>query len=230
MKTKKVEGRLLHKKFKIKESVLRKMIRDVIKEESDYQNFFTATLKKFGVKSPNELGNKKRKFFNYIDKYWDAGSNETDIDETLEFPSFHKKRSLQRTKAQKRDQILKISEGKRQLIEGDEYHVAGYYDNKSGPDSLRTRYGPRSFEQAYNDAKKLLSRKKKDREWGETIGYISVSGVGNKFAILFIDSDYIKARNSSDFRTNVRYVVWKDVAKQVLSTGKPATGEYPMGL
>ena len=50
---------------------------DVKKEESDkqkkYQAFFQKALKKFGVDSPAELeGDKKKEFFDYIDKNYEA--------------------------------------------------------------------------------------------------------------------------------------------------------------
>ena len=56
------------------------------KEEADeqsekqkkYQKFFNAALKKFGVKSPAELeGEKKKEFFDYVDKHYE-GDNEAD--------------------------------------------------------------------------------------------------------------------------------------------------------
>jgi len=52
-------------------------------EETDkqkkYQAFFQKALKKFGVKSPQELDKEKRKeFFNYVDKNYDAGEGESD--------------------------------------------------------------------------------------------------------------------------------------------------------
>ena len=52
-------------------------------EESEkqkaYQKVFQAALKKFGVKSPAELDKEKKKeFFDYVDKNYDAGDNESD--------------------------------------------------------------------------------------------------------------------------------------------------------
>lgn len=48
-------------------------------KQKKYQAFFQKALKKFGVKSPSELDKEKRKeFFNYVDKNYDAGENETD--------------------------------------------------------------------------------------------------------------------------------------------------------
>ena len=55
--------------------VIRKMIRE---EETAYQKFFQKTLDKFGAKSPADLDDEKKKaFFNYVDKNW-AGDEETD--------------------------------------------------------------------------------------------------------------------------------------------------------
>ncbi len=43
-------------------------------EEGDYEQFFQSAMKKFGIKSPDELGSdeKKKKFFNYVDKNYKA--------------------------------------------------------------------------------------------------------------------------------------------------------------
>jgi len=47
-------------------------------EDEEYQKFFNATLKKFGADSPEKLSDdKKKKFFDYIDKNWKA-KKETD--------------------------------------------------------------------------------------------------------------------------------------------------------
>ena len=48
-------------------------------KQKKYQAFFQKALKKFGVKSPSELDKEKRKeFFDYVDKNYDAGEGETD--------------------------------------------------------------------------------------------------------------------------------------------------------
>ena len=47
-------------------------------KQKKYQAFFDKALKKFGVKSPNELeGDKKKEFFDYVDANYEA-DNETD--------------------------------------------------------------------------------------------------------------------------------------------------------
>ena len=64
--------------FKITEDELREMIKDVIKEETEYQKFFNKALAKFKISSPKELsGDKEKEFYDYVDKNWKA-ENETD--------------------------------------------------------------------------------------------------------------------------------------------------------
>ena len=47
-------------------------------KQKKYQAFFNKALKKFGVKSPQELeGDKRKEFFDYIDANW-KGDNESD--------------------------------------------------------------------------------------------------------------------------------------------------------
>lgn len=46
-----------------------------LKEDTEYQKFFKSAMDKFGVKSPKELSDKKKKeFFNYVDKNYKAKS------------------------------------------------------------------------------------------------------------------------------------------------------------
>ena len=48
-------------------------------KQKKYQEFFKKALKKFGVNSPAELEKEKRKeFFDYVDKNYDAGEGESD--------------------------------------------------------------------------------------------------------------------------------------------------------
>ena len=47
-------------------------------KKEEYEKFFNAALKKFDASSPAELsGDKKKEFFNYVDKEW-SGSDESD--------------------------------------------------------------------------------------------------------------------------------------------------------
>jgi len=60
--------------MKITKVKLRKLIKET-KEE--YQDFFKKALKKFDVKSPADLDDKKKKeFFDYIDSNWNSSDEE----------------------------------------------------------------------------------------------------------------------------------------------------------
>jgi len=50
---------------------------EITEEDTRYAKFFKGALKKFGVSTPAELGDKKKEFFNYVDKNYSA-ENETD--------------------------------------------------------------------------------------------------------------------------------------------------------
>ena len=50
---------------------------EITEQDTKYAKFFRGALKKFGVDSPAELGDKKKEFFNYVDKNYSA-ENETD--------------------------------------------------------------------------------------------------------------------------------------------------------
>mgnify|MGYP003985201425 FL=1 len=52
-------------------------IREASGDKEAYQKFFQGLLKKFGVKSPAELDDaKKKEFFNAIEKGWEGKSEE----------------------------------------------------------------------------------------------------------------------------------------------------------
>jgi intein-encoded DNA endonuclease-like protein len=49
-------------------------MKELTNQEGDYEEFFQKAMKKFGIKSPDELGSdeKKKEFFNYVDKNYKA--------------------------------------------------------------------------------------------------------------------------------------------------------------
>ena len=50
-----------------------KEVPNCIPEDTEYQKFFNTALDKFKVSSPDELeGDKKKEFFDYVDKNWKA--------------------------------------------------------------------------------------------------------------------------------------------------------------
>lgn len=47
------------------------------KKDVEYEKFFKSALKKFGVTEPDELeGDKKKEFFDYVDKNWKSDKEE----------------------------------------------------------------------------------------------------------------------------------------------------------
>jgi hypothetical protein len=66
-------GNILGRYYKIGESV-----KEETGNKEEYQKFFNAALKKYGVSSPDDLDDEKKKdFYNYIDANWE-GDNEND--------------------------------------------------------------------------------------------------------------------------------------------------------
>ena len=66
-------GNILGRYYEIGEQVT-----EVEGDKEEYQKFFNAALKKFGISSPDELDDdKKKEFFNYVDKNYKA-EKETD--------------------------------------------------------------------------------------------------------------------------------------------------------
>lgn len=64
----------------MKHTQLKELVAQITEEEmTKYQKFFQSALKKFGVSSPADFKDtdKKKEFFNYVDKNYDA-ENETD--------------------------------------------------------------------------------------------------------------------------------------------------------
>jgi hypothetical protein len=111
------------------------------------------------------------------------------------------------------------------LGEGDipTYYSAEYYDKQGGHGEIGN--WP-SFKTAYSKAMELYKREKKQGLLGTSTGYIGVAGSGDEFAIIFLDQNYLKNMSQNDFKDQVAYRTWMNVAKKVLSSGKPAKGTY----
>lgn len=82
--------------MKINKSKIRETIKDIIREETQYQIFFKKALKKFGVSSPDEFESeeKKKEFFDYVDDNWKADDETTesvDYNEDTEYQKFFRK-------------------------------------------------------------------------------------------------------------------------------------------
>ena len=63
----------------MKAELLKWGIKEEVVNEEKYEAFFKKAMKKFKIKDIEDLNDKERaKFFNWVDKNWDAGENETD--------------------------------------------------------------------------------------------------------------------------------------------------------
>ena len=100
-----VEAILDDAKLKIKESV-----EEATGDKEAYQKFFNGALKKFGVKSPSQLkGDKKKEFFDYVDKNWKADHEEqTKKEETMTKKSLKDAVSHMKEKKSKVQEALTI--------------------------------------------------------------------------------------------------------------------------
>jgi len=79
-------------------------------DKEAYQKFFNGALKKFGVKSPSQLkGDKKKEFFDYVDKNWTADhEEETKKEETMTKKSLKDAVSNMKEKKSKVQEALTI--------------------------------------------------------------------------------------------------------------------------
>ena len=58
---------------------------ETVKEETEYQKFFSKKLEKFGVSSPAELSDEdKKKFYDEIDAEWEGEKEEPEADDVNE--------------------------------------------------------------------------------------------------------------------------------------------------
>ena len=61
-----------------KDVVAKNLAKNIDEEKNDYEEFFEKAMKKFGISSPADLktDEKKKEFFNYIDKNYKADNEE----------------------------------------------------------------------------------------------------------------------------------------------------------
>jgi hypothetical protein len=73
------ERKLKEQERLMKAKLLKWGIKEEVVNEEEYEAFFKKAMKKFKIKDIDDLNDKERvKFFNWVDKNWDAGENETD--------------------------------------------------------------------------------------------------------------------------------------------------------
>lgn len=68
----------------MKKQKLKEYIKNIVKEETEYQKFFKKVLDEFGVSSPKELsGDKEKEFYDYVDKNWKGSTEKSEANEVL---------------------------------------------------------------------------------------------------------------------------------------------------
>jgi ferritin-like protein len=73
------------------EAIIKHIMTHINEGSEEYKKFFASALKKFGVKSPTELDDgKKREFFNYVDKNWKAKDEVKESDFSAKVDAYQK--------------------------------------------------------------------------------------------------------------------------------------------
>ena len=90
-----------------------------VQHESDddgdeYQKFFKSALKKFGVTAPDKLeGDKKKEFYNYVDKNWKSDKEkESGVDEGAEMDIAKEKEKMAASQEKIRDLAIQMKKEK----------------------------------------------------------------------------------------------------------------------
>jgi len=73
---------------------LKELVREVMTEESEYQEFFKKALEKAGKSIPSMSDEEKKAFFNKIDAAWDGKGDKKEIKEEENCPSCGKPMSM----------------------------------------------------------------------------------------------------------------------------------------
>jgi hypothetical protein len=139
------------KKYMSEKDILALEEVDLFEKSEEYQKFFQSALKKFGIDSPAELDDKKKKeFFDYVDKNWE-GENEEDEEETVEENCGSKHKKMKEDKEFKPHMMYDPKTGKAYKAEKPEDHERmsklGYTHEK--PEKIEEL----SIEEAIEEAK-----------------------------------------------------------------------------
>ena len=118
------------------EALLKHIMINVAQEGKDhYQKFFNAAMKKFGIKSPQELSpEKKKEFFNYVDDNY-KGVNEASM--------YDKKSGLEKLKKLKKTDdanIIKVQK-KKAKMHGDDITMYMLWTKTTHHSSVQNPYG-----------------------------------------------------------------------------------------
>ena len=142
----------------------------LLKQGKDYEDFFQSALKKFGVDSPADLdGEKKKEFFNYIDKNYKGDHEESvDLEEVNAKVIMDKDQGNRDLQKLLKKHKLKMKTLQPNVNPGyDEVEISG--DKRDMEKMMKTtgdddmyKFNPRTKEFELDESKKLESKTAKD--------------------------------------------------------------------
>ena len=145
-------------------------IKEATGDKEKYEKFFKAALKKFGVDSPADLdGEKKKEFFNYVDKNYKGDHEESvDLEEVNAKVIMDKDQGNRDLQKLLKKHKLKIKTLQKNVNPGyDEVEISG--DKRDMEKMMKTtgdddmyKFNPRTKEFELDESKKLESKTAKD--------------------------------------------------------------------
>ena len=158
-------------------------IKEATGDKEKYQKFFQSALKKFGVDSPADLdGEKKKEFFNYVDKNYKGDHEESvDLEEVNAKVIMDKDQGNRDLQKLLKKHKLKIKTLQKNVNPGyDEVEISG--DKRDMEKMMKTtgdddmyKFNPRTKEFELDESKKLESKTTKDVD--ETLDKIREANV-----------------------------------------------------
>ena len=158
-------------------------IKEATGDKEKYEKFFKAALKKFGVDSPADLdGEKKKEFFNYVDKNYKGDHEESvDLEEVNAKVIMDKDQGNRDLQKLLKKHKLKIKTLQKNVNPGyDEVEISG--DKRDMEKMMKTtgdddmyKFNPRTKEFELDESKKLESKTTKDVD--ETLDKIREANV-----------------------------------------------------
>ena len=224
-------------------------IKEATGDKEKYEKFFKAALKKFGVDSPADLdGEKKKEFFNYVDKNYKGDHEESvDLEEVNAKVIMDKDQGNRDLQKLLKKHKLKIKTLQKNVNPGyDEVEISG--DKRDMEKMMKTtgdddmyKFNPRTKEFELDESKKLESKTAKDVD--ETLDKIREANIQKGKSMRSILADIWKMNEgkspfekeegfSSDAQRRAAFASgYKEKGKkkkeEVEKSSKTATGQKP---
>ena len=147
-------------------------------DKNKYQKFFKSALKKFGVKSPAELkGEKKKEFFDYVDKNYvgDHEESKSELDEKISYVEYKFKNSKDAVSAKKyfdAQQRMSFDVNDDNVRGGELFVDAGKNDMTQYHKEVMKKFKPKVMdsEEVVKEASELGTKKDRDEKLNITPG------------------------------------------------------------